>query len=116
MRVMVNKHRLFWVFILWAGISMVAAANGFAPVKLNSNLDGMKLSIEASLIDELAMVELTNKDTATASCSVIFHNGPEAETIRQTSLAPGKRKLLSTTFRRDVISVRIYVNCKKHGL
>jgi len=95
---------------------MVAAANGFAPVKLNSNLDGMTLSIKSSLIDELAMIELTNKDTVSANCSVTFQNGPEAETTRQTSLAPGKKKLLSTSFRRDVISVRIYVNCKKHRL
>ncbi len=95
---------------------MIAAADGFAPVKLYPNLDGMKLSIESSLIDELAMIELTNNDTATATCSVIFHNGPEAETTRKTSLAPGEKKLLSTAFRRNVISVRVYVNCKKHSL
>ncbi len=108
------KHNLISLtFIFCANFAVASASSVFAPITLSTQLDDMALSVESSLMDEIGMVEINNQDTQAATCRVTFHNGPEPDTIRKAHLPAGTKKLISRSFGRSIISLKINVDCKK---
>ena len=108
------KHTLTSLTFLWlASLATASTASFYAPITLTTHLDDMALTVESSLMDEIALLEINNQDNQAATCQVTFNNGPEPQTIRKAHLSAGTKKLISRSFGRSIISLKINVDCKK---
>lgn len=91
------------------------ALDDFIPIDLVGNYEGNGIYVKANTIGNLAMVEIENISADVMACEGVFHSGPEPDVLRRTVLQSGSEKMISAKFHRNVIRLRIEVNCEKRS-
>ncbi|AYC33753.1 3-phosphoglycerate kinase [Pseudomonas cavernae] len=90
----------------------VGALAATYPIEVEKKLNGAEVSASSQAIDvNMAGIELYNYGKAAAECKVVFRNGPESPRTRKAALAPGQSALLTSSFKSQVIKLRIKVTC-----
>lgn len=83
------------------------------PVDIQQQLNGTEVMASASSIDrDMAALHLHNLGAVPVTCKAVFRNGPEAPRTRRTTLEAGEQKALTAKFKRDVIRLRIQLDCE----
>jgi len=84
------------------------------PIEVEKNIgDGIKIDVQSyDTAYDIGAVTLTNYGTTAAQCKVVFRNGPEAPRTRRVEVAPGKSVDLNARFNREILKLRIAVDCK----
>lgn len=83
------------------------------PVDIQQQLNGTEVLANASSIDrDMAALHLHNLGAKPVGCKAVFRNGPEAPRSRRTTLQAGEQKALTAKFKRDVIRLRIQLDCE----
>ena len=83
------------------------------PVDIQQQLNGTEVLANASSIDrDMAALHLHNLGAEPVDCKAVFRNGPEAPRSRRTTLQAGEQKALTAKFKRDVIRLRIQLDCE----
>lgn len=83
------------------------------PIELEKRLNGAELSTSTQDIDRhLGGLQLHNHDDRTVHCKARFSNGPEAPRMRQVRLQAGESSLMTARFSRDIIKLRIRLECQ----
>ncbi|UVE18936.1 3-phosphoglycerate kinase [Pseudomonas sp. LS44] len=82
------------------------------PIEVDKQMNGAEVAVSPQAIDvSMAGVELYNYGKAAAECKVVFRNGPESPRQRSAVLQPGESKLTTSSFKSQVIKLRIKVTC-----
>jgi len=84
------------------------------PIEVNKTLgDGIKVDAQAfDTAHDLGAVTLTNYGDTAAQCKVSLRNGPEAPRVRRVDVAAKKTVDLSVRFNREILKLRVDVDCK----
>lgn len=84
------------------------------PIEVEKRLDGVKVDASASdPAPDLGAITLSNYGQVPAACKVTFRNGPEAPRIRRLTVEPGQRADATMRFHREVLRLRIMVDCTR---
>jgi hypothetical protein len=83
------------------------------PIDVEKQLEGVKLdySTYATAYD-IGAITLNNYGQQAAACRVTFRNGPEAPRVRRVNVPAGKSVDVTAKFNRDIIKLRIALDCK----
>jgi len=82
------------------------------PIDMEKHMDGVK--VDATAYDtayDLGAITLENYGQVPAACKVTFRNGPEAPRVRRINVPAGKRADVTAKFTRQIIKLRVTVNC-----
>ncbi|MNJ74479.1 hypothetical protein D3C77_714190 [compost metagenome] len=60
----------------------------------------------------MGSITLNNYGEVPAQCKVRFQNGPEAPRVRRVQVAAKQSKDVTAKFNREIIKLRIKVDCK----
>lgn len=98
-----------WCVALLAGLPLTALAY---PIDVEMVPGDTQISYSAhDIAADLASLTLVNPGENPARCTVTFNNGPEMPRIRRTLLAPGETAHLTVKLHRQVVRLRIDVEC-----
>lgn len=83
------------------------------PIDVEKTLDGVKLGYTTYDTDrDMGSITLENYGQVPAQCRVTFRNGPEAPRVRRVQVPAGKRVDVTAKFNRQIIKLRIALDCK----
>lgn len=83
------------------------------PIDVEKKVTGVKLDyITYDTDQDMGSISLDNYGQVPAQCRVTFRNGPEAPRVRRVQVAPGKRVDVNAKFNRQIIKLRIALDCK----
>mgnify|MGYP000371487625 FL=1 len=83
------------------------------PVFVNETLNDLDITVESSLVGQRGMAFVQNNESEAIMCDVTFKNGPELPVKRRSSVNPGVKKIVETTFGRKIVKLTIDVVCNK---
>lgn len=99
----------------WCVAAVLAGLPGVAlayPIEIEMAPGDTQISYSAhDIAADLASLTLVNSGENTARCTVTFTNGPEIPRLRRTVLAPGETTHLTVKLHRQVVRLRIDVEC-----
>ncbi|WP_373187353.1 hypothetical protein [Halopseudomonas sp.] len=82
------------------------------PIDVQLQAEGLDLkSTNTGNIGNVATVTLANQDRREVFCVATFVNGPERPSPLRVRLAPGEKTVLTQAFQRDIIRVRVMIEC-----
>lgn len=83
------------------------------PFPLEVELEGDDLGVSATggQVSNIATVTLTNRGDQQVLCESTFVNGPERPYVNRARLNPGEETVVTQAFTREIIRVRVTVNC-----
>ncbi|AXM98443.1 3-phosphoglycerate kinase [Pseudomonas plecoglossicida] len=83
------------------------------PIDVEKELTGVKLDYNAyDTAYDIGAITLNNYGQVPAACKVTFRNGPEAPRVRRVNVPAGKSADVTAKFNRQIIKLRIALNCK----
>ena len=83
------------------------------PIEVEKDLAGVKLDCTTyDTAYDIGSITLNNYGQVPAACKVTFRNGPEAPRVRRVNVPAGKSVDVTAKFNRQIIKLRIAVNCK----
>lgn len=83
------------------------------PIDVEKALTGVKVDYTAyDTAYDIGSITLTNYGQVPAACKVTFRNGPEAPRVRRVNVAAGKHADVTARFNRQIIRLRIALDCK----
>jgi hypothetical protein len=103
-------YRLVATLVL---LSAAGAALAFA-VEMDFDAGGLDVLAEPYSQGPVAVVRLINGEAFPVRCRATFRNGPEASRLRQAIVPGGDSATLSWAPKRNVVRLRIEVNCERH--
>jgi hypothetical protein len=84
------------------------------PVDVDLKAQGLELNTASTgNIGNVATVTLENLERSEISCVATFVNGPEKPSPLRVRLAPGEKTVLTQAFQREIIRVRVGIECKE---
>ena len=97
--------------VLWGGLLAAPLVQAF-PVEVMPQFAGAALSYEAQALPRnMAALHVTNATREVQDCSVRFNNGPEGDQWRRVRLQPSEKVSLAASFQREIVRLRIWLNC-----
>lgn len=72
---------------------------------------GADISVSSTDLINIAAISLTSHAATPLRCSVTFVNGPERPLPRRMRLQPGEQLTLTHEFTREIIRIRVSVDC-----
>lgn len=78
-------------------------------VKLGPGAD--EVSVSSTDLSNIAALKLTSQATVPLRCQATFVNGPERPLPRRVRLQPGEEVVLTHEFTREIIRVRVHIDC-----
>ncbi|SEL38843.1 hypothetical protein SAMN05216214_111131 [Atopomonas hussainii] len=98
--------------VAWGGLCCALPAWAF-PIEVTPQFVGAPLQYEAqALARNMAVLHVRNDTSQAQRCSVRLSNGPEGDQWRRVQLAPGEKAAVSASFQREVVRLRIWLNCQ----
>ena len=95
-----------------AAVLVLAAGTALAfAVELEFDPGGLDVLAEAYSDGRLALVRVANGEDFALRCQAVFRNGPEIARTRQAIVAPGESATLSWAPNRNVVRLRIQLQC-----
>ncbi|MEB3902549.1 3-phosphoglycerate kinase [Pseudomonas putida] len=83
------------------------------PIEVEKELAGVKLDYTTyDTAYDIGSITLNNYGQVPAACKVTFRNGPEAPRVRRVNVPAGQSVDVTAKFNRQIIKLRIAVNCK----
>lgn len=102
---------------LWAALiissSYANAVGNFIPIDMEGNYEKLGIHVATSTMGNIAMLELENISGDVLNCQGVFRYGPEVPVTRKAVLKPGVKKMLKARLFRDVIRLKIKVDCEE---
>lgn len=83
------------------------------PVNVQLQAEGLDLTTSTGNVGNVATVTLTNQDSREVFCVAAFQNGPEQPNPVRARLAPGEKTVLTQAFQREIIQVRVTIECNE---
>ncbi|MBO3277194.1 3-phosphoglycerate kinase [Pseudomonas schmalbachii] len=97
--------------VLLAALPLTAMA--FYPIEVEKQLNGAEVSYDTQDAGgNVAALLLRNNGERSASCKAVFANGPENPRTRKVVLEPGKSANLTSSFKQQIIKLRIKLTCE----
>ena len=88
-------------------------ALAFFPIEVEQRLNGAEISYDArEVAPNVGGMVLINQGQSAASCSATFRSGPDTPRTRRVTLEPGERANLTARFTRDIVRLRIQLDCE----
>lgn len=82
------------------------------PIDVETQLNGTEVSYSTQDISrDMAAINVVNQGRGDVRCTAVFRNGPESPRTRRVSLKSGQDASLTTKFTRDIIRLRITLEC-----
>ena len=101
-----NTRRFLMVAVLLA-----APVAGWAfPIEVDFRSEGLDIDIVPMQLDNGAVVKLQNNESLPVRCQARFKNGPE-ERRRSATIPPGDTAPMRYTARRQVLRLRVVIDC-----
>ena len=107
-------RKICWLLPLIFSIN-AHSLNDFIPIDIEGNYEASGIDVKVNTVANLAMLEIGNGSSNVVKCEGVFHSGPEPDVLRKALLNPGAEKMLSAKFHRNVIRLKISVNCEKQS-
>lgn len=83
------------------------------PIDVEKELTGVKVDYTAhDTAYDIGSITLHNYGEVPAACKVSFRNGPEAPRVRRVNVPAGKNADVTAKFNRQIIKLRIALDCK----
>lgn len=83
------------------------------PIEVSSVMNGAEVTYETQeLAADFGAIFLSNQGLSPARCTANFRSGPDTPKTRRTLLQPGEQLSLSARFTRDIIRLRIRLECE----
>jgi hypothetical protein len=83
------------------------------PIDVEKELTGVKVDYTAyDTAYDIGAITLNNYGQVPAACKVTFRNGPEAPRVRRVNVPAGKSLDVTAKFNRQIIKLRIVLDCK----
>lgn len=87
-------------------------AMGAYPIEVETVLNGTEVSYSSQDISaDMAALFVVNQGREPVRCTAVFRNGPEAPRTRKVSLKSGEDAGLTAKFTRDIIKLRVKLEC-----
>lgn len=83
------------------------------PIDVALQAEGLNLATDTGNVGNIATVTLTNQDNREVFCVAQFVNGPERPGPIRARLAPGEKTVLTQAFHREIIRVRVSIECNE---
>lgn len=84
------------------------------PVDVELKAGGLDLiNTDTGDVGSVATVTLLNQDRREAFCVATFVNGPERPSPLRVRLAPGEKTVLTQAFQREIVRVRVNIECNE---
>jgi hypothetical protein len=98
-----------------AGVLALLAGTAWAfPADLEIRPKELSIGAVVHSDGRVAMVRVTNQEETALRCEAFFRNGPEQGRTRHAIVGSGDSTTLSWTPRREVVRLRIQLNCQPH--
>ncbi len=98
-----------WCIAMFAGLPLAALAY---PIDVEMTPGDTQIDYSAhDIAADLASLTLVNVGENAVRCTATFNNGPEMPRIRRALLAPGETTHLTVKLHRQVVRLRIDVQC-----
>jgi hypothetical protein len=104
---------MYKLFIAVMAALMAGTAWGY-PADLEIRPKGLNIGAIVHSDGRLAMVRITNQEATPLRCDAFFRNGPEQGRTRHAIVDSGDSATLSWMPRREVVRLRIQLNCEPH--
>lgn len=82
------------------------------PIEVEQQLHDLPVSVETGSSERVAWIRLQNEGDRLLRCSATFRNGPEIPHTRRTLIDPGKTAVFSHRVQREVVKMRIELECE----
>ncbi|WP_422403473.1 3-phosphoglycerate kinase [Pseudomonas sp. GZD-209] len=83
------------------------------PIDVEKQTNGVKVDYTAyDTTYDIGSINLNNYGQVPAACKVTFRNGPEAPRVRRVNVPAGKSVDVTAKFNREILKLRIQVDCK----
>ena len=83
------------------------------PIDVEKALTGVKVDYTAyDTAYDIGSISLNNYGQVPAACKVTFRNGPEAPRVRRVNVPAGRSVDVTAKFNRQIIKLRIALDCK----
>jgi len=105
--------KLFLCAALIISSSYTNAAGDFIPIDIEGDYEKFGVHVATSTMGSIAMLELENISGDVLNCQGVFRYGPEVPVTRKVVLKSGAKKVLSARLFRDVIRLKIIVDCEE---
>jgi hypothetical protein len=89
---------------------LAASASAF-PTDLEVSADGLAIEAVVHTDGRNAIVNVSNREDFALRCDALFRNGPEKGRVRRAIIEAGDSAPLSWTPRRQVVRLRIELQC-----
>ncbi|MEJ6656971.1 MAG: 3-phosphoglycerate kinase [Pseudomonas sp.] len=99
-------------YLLAVGIALgwTIPAWGF-PIDVDVQPGAAEVSVSSTDLINIAAINLTSHAVTPLRCQVTFVNGPERPLPRRVHLQPGEEVTLTHEFTREIIRVRVGIDC-----
>jgi hypothetical protein len=81
------------------------------PIMLKSDTSDLHINVDTGQAGQQALVYLDNQEAVSASCKIIFTNGPELPIERRVTLTANSKQIVKATLKRDVVKLKVDVTC-----
>lgn len=82
------------------------------PIDVETQLNGTEVSYSSQEISgDMAALFVVNQGRSAVQCSAVFRNGPESPRTRKVLLQSGQDASLTAKFTRDILRLRIKLEC-----
>lgn len=98
--------------LCFAVLSLLPLTAFAYPIEVEKSLNGAEVSYDVQEVaPNIGAIFLTNQGETAARCQAVFRNGPEAPRTRRVLLQSGERANLNVRFTRDIMRLRIRLEC-----
>jgi hypothetical protein len=82
------------------------------PTDLEVSANDLAIAAQVHTDGRNAIVNVSNSEDFAVRCDALFRNGPEMGRVRRAIIEPGESAPLSWTPRREVVRLRIELECR----
>ncbi len=93
-----------------------AAATGFVPIDVESELNALDLEVVSNNIGAQVMIDIQNKEQFKVYCNAMFNNGPQTPLERRAEIKAEGRGQMTAPLFRQVTRVRVRLVCDKQPI
>ena len=96
-----------------AVLSLLPLTAAAYPIVVEKSLNGAEISYDVQeLARDMGAIFLVNQGESAARCTAYFRSGPDTPRTRKVLLQSGERATLSVRFTRDIMRLRIRLECE----
>lgn len=101
--------------LLSATLLLQAGAGSVFPIDLEVHADHLAIATQVHTDGRTAIVNVINRENFAVRCDALFRNGPEIGRVRRAIIEPGDSAPLPWTPRREVVRLRIELQCERQN-